>query len=78
MGQDGSPSSIASIESCIVLLKRNGLNHQSCRTRDDLHISIVPWIKRTYPRGPARHRSVRPDGVRDHHRDQNKGLATQV
>jgi len=48
MGQVGSASDNAAMESFFALLQKNVLNRRTWGTRDDLRIEIITWIERTY------------------------------
>ena len=50
MGQVGSASDNAAMESFFSLLQKNVLNRQRWATRDQLRVAIVTWIERTYHR----------------------------
>ena len=50
MGQVGSASDNAAMESFFSLLQNNVLDRQTWTTRDQLRIAIVTWIERTYHR----------------------------
>ena len=50
MGQVGTSADNAAVESWFSLLQKNVLNRHSWTTRDDLRITIVTWIERTYHR----------------------------
>lgn len=56
MGQVGSASDDAAMESFFSLLQRNVLDRRRWATREELRIAIVTWIERTYHR---RRRQVR-------------------
>jgi putative transposase len=48
MGQVGSASDNAAMESFFALLQNNVLDRRNWATRDDLRIEIITWIERTY------------------------------
>ena len=50
MGQVGSASDNAAMESFFALLQKNVLDRQRWATRDQLRLAIVTWIERTYHR----------------------------
>jgi transposase InsO family protein len=50
MGQVGSAADNAAMESFFALLQRNVLDRRSWATRDELRVTIVTWIERTYHR----------------------------
>ena len=50
MGQVGSASDNAAMESFFSLLQRNVLDRQTWTHREELRIAIVTWIERTYHR----------------------------
>nr|WP_158017588.1 hypothetical protein [Mycobacterium basiliense] len=50
MGQVGPAGDNAAMENSFSLLQRNVLDRQRWASREDLHITIVTWIERTYHR----------------------------
>ena len=50
MGQVGSASDNAAMESFFSLLQKNVLDRRRWATRQELRIAIVTWIERTYHR----------------------------
>jgi putative transposase len=50
MGRVAACADNAAMESFFSLLQKNVLNSKSWVTRDELHLSIVHWIERTYHR----------------------------
>ena len=50
MGRVGACGDNAAMESFFALLQKNVLNQRRWDTRDELRISIVTWIERTYHR----------------------------
>lgn len=50
MGQVGSASDNAAMESFFALLQKNVLDRRRWTTRDELRIAMITWIERTYHR----------------------------
>ena len=50
MGRVGACGDNAAMESFNALLQKNVLNQQRWETREELRLSIVDWIERTYHR----------------------------
>lgn len=50
MGQVGTSADNAAMESFFALLQKNVLDRRRWATRQDLRISIVTWLERTYHR----------------------------
>ena len=50
MGRVGAAGDNAAMESYFSLLQKNVLDRQVWATREELRITIVTWIKRTYHR----------------------------
>jgi putative transposase len=56
MGRVGPAGDNAAMEPFLGLLQNNVLNRRSWTTRDQLRVSIVSWIERTYHRRRRQHR----------------------
>lgn len=50
MGRVGAAGDNAAMESFFSLLQKNVLNRRAWATRDELRMTIVVWIERTYHR----------------------------